>query len=143
MILVSLTLALAPQPFFQEEPAPPPAATPVVVVYDEDVELRDSLLAAAAVHADSAGFVVAMLDPRLEAAVETRGGRVIHLPEGTEMDELWLIPLDHLELEPGTLRGADVPAELLYHRGYGAPAVFALEPGGRPALQSHIWLGVM
>lgn len=142
MILASLALVLTP-PAFQEAPvAPASAPLPAVVEYGTDLDLRDSLLRAAAVHADSTGFVVGEFDPRMEHAIERHGGDVFWLPTDVEMEHLWLVPSEHLDLVPtGEGEVMPPPFQRLFQAPAGGPALFAVAPGGGPALQAVLAAG--
>ena len=130
--LLSLILGLAAQ-----LPASPVASAPdalqsgaeallvpSVIVYREDLELRDRLIRVAGVRADPGRFVVANLDPRLEPALERHGAIIETLPELAEDEQLWLVPLAAL----GAV-GSELPAEaarLLFRGPAGSPSLVAV-----------------
>lgn len=104
-----------------------------VVVYGQDLGLRDRLLRVADVRVDSAGFVVAKVDPGLVPALERRGAVVAFLEPGAA--ELWLVPLDHMELIP------EGQARILWQPLGRGPAVVAILPAAKAVVLAALAKG--
>lgn len=123
---LALSLSLWTLPGAPQEPVTPPLAEVeaasstglAVVVYGDDLGLRDRLLRVAETRVDSAGFVIAKLDRGLAPELERRGARVVFLPDADA--DLWLIPASHMDLVPAN------NAKMLYQSDHQGLAVFAI-----------------
>ena len=117
----------------QGERAQVAASQMAVVIYGQDLGLRDRLLRVADVRVDSAGYVVAKVDPGLVPALERRGASVVFLDPGEA--ELWLVPLDHMDLIP------DGQARILWQPADRGPAIVAIMPAAKAVVLAALAAG--
>ena len=140
--LVATLPAFANQGPAAPEAVPPgrePQLVPAVVVYREDLGLRDRLLRVAHVHTDAGRYVVAHLDPRLEPALERHGAGVELLPELGTDERMWLVPLHELGLVGTELPSGDT--RVLFRGPLGAPSLVALDARAEGELRALLAAG--